>query len=120
MMFTFIKKGDGKDTIIDSNGTNDVLKIQGLTLAELDFNKQGNHLFIGVNGSDDGVVIENYFKNFVTQPLKPLVAMLKPMAYHHHVLNSVNGSNVIESIIVENKTLDYQDVNNFIANGTVI
>ncbi len=93
MMFAFIKKGDGKDTIIDSNGTNDVLKIQGLTLTELDFNKQGNHLFIGIDGSDDGVIIENYFKNFVTQPLKPLVAMLKPMAYHHNILKFLQNLN---------------------------
>lgn len=55
-------KGDGLDTIRDVGGL-DILKISGLTLSDLGFAKQGNHLFIDVKQNDDGIIIEDYFKS---------------------------------------------------------
>lgn len=55
-------KGHGLDAIRDVGGL-DVLKISGLTLSDLGFAKQGNHLFIDVKQNDDGIIIEDYFKS---------------------------------------------------------
>jgi len=66
-------KGDGLDTIRDVGGL-DILKISGLTLSDLGFIKQGNHLFIDVKQNDDGIIIEDYFKsNSIIPSQKPHV-----------------------------------------------
>lgn len=94
-------KGDGFDTIKDESGK-DTLKITGLTLSELGFAKQGNHLFIDTNLQDSnqntGILIENYFNAYANMmPHKPTPPQL-------------NKAGIIEQLYVNDKMVGYEEV----------
>lgn len=89
-------KGDGFDVIKDEGG-NDTLKITGLTLSELGFIKQDNHLFIHTNPKDNtqntGVFVENYFH-----------------AHTNGSLLSSSKTGVIEQLYINDKAIGYDEV----------
>lgn len=95
------QKGDGKDTIVDVGGINDILKMQNLTLAQLNIEKHNHNLWVNIKGSNEGVIIENYFAN---------------SQFNNHSFAKFgtstrsNGANVIEQIILDDMTLRPQDV----------
>lgn len=97
-------KGDGFDTIRDSGGK-DTLKITGLTLNELRFTRQANHLLISINtntgtqsGQSEGILVENYFGNHTYLPT------------HIPTHPTMGRSTTVEEIHIDGKVLGYDDV----------
>ncbi|MFD1245723.1 putative Ig domain-containing protein [Paralysiella testudinis] len=63
-------KGDGQDRIYDLGGSNDTLTLSDLTVNDVWFARQGNHLEISVIGSEDKITVENQFLWFFGHPNK--------------------------------------------------
>jgi len=53
--------GNGQDTINNSGGGDDLLMFQDINPAELWFGQSGNHLTIGLVGTQDRVTVNNWF-----------------------------------------------------------
>jgi Ca2+-binding RTX toxin-like protein len=63
-------RGDGKDTIVDTDSTwlnADVLKVSGATANQLWLTKVGNNLDIGIVGTQDHVIVQDWFKGGANQ-----------------------------------------------------
>lgn len=99
-------KGDGLDTIKDIGGK-DTLKITGLTLSDLGFVKQGNHLFIDVKSSDEGIVIQNYFAKTVANGItnSPFTSIVTNLGNIVSANAKHTGANIIEHIYVDNQLI---------------
>lgn len=99
-------KGDGLDVIQDQSGK-DTLKITGLTLSELGFVKQGNHLFIDTNLQDsnqnEGILIENYFNAYAS------------MMPHKPTPPQFNTVGAIEQLYINDKVVGYEEVMKMVA-----
>ncbi len=57
------RAGDGQDTINNYGGGDDLLKFVDFNPAELWFGQTGNHLTIGLVGTQDQVTVNNWFYN---------------------------------------------------------
>jgi Ca2+-binding RTX toxin-like protein len=53
--------GSGQDTINNGGGGNDLLKFEDIDPSELWFGQNGNHLLIGLVGTQDKVTVNNWF-----------------------------------------------------------
>ncbi len=63
-------RGDGKDTIVDTDSTwlnADVLKVSGATANQLWLSKVGNNLDIGIVGTQDHMIVQDWFKGGANQ-----------------------------------------------------
>lgn len=116
-------KGDGKDTIYDIAGK-DTLKIQGLTLADLGFERQGNDLSILINGTDDSIKIDSYFNQSLIGTNQ---GTLGSFIQNNPLLQQLNknigqwaGSHAIENIEVAGQQLGYEEVVKMVQSGAVI
>lgn len=104
------QRGDGKDIIRDVGGT-DTLKLEGLTLSEVGISRVGDDLSILISGSDEGVIIDNYFN---TNPLANSSGILGQWTTQNPFLNSLAtnlgkrvGTHTIESIHLADAHLDH-------------
>lgn len=59
-----LKHGMGKDTVVDASaGGNAIKLVPGLDFASLDAERKGNDLFVHIHGSDQGMVLQDYYTN---------------------------------------------------------
>jgi Ca2+-binding RTX toxin-like protein len=63
-------KGDGKDTVADSGGTQDIIRLSNYTLAEVTFIKSGNDLIIRAGDGSDQVTVTNQLTD---KPIESLI-----------------------------------------------
>jgi hypothetical protein len=65
-----MNRGDGKDTIVDTDSTwfnADLLKVGSAKSNQLWLTKSGNNLDIGIIGTQDHVVIQDWYKGSANQ-----------------------------------------------------
>jgi Ca2+-binding RTX toxin-like protein len=55
------RPGDGQDSLNNAGGGNDLLKFEGLNPDDLWFSQNGNHLTVGLVGTQDQVMANNWF-----------------------------------------------------------
>lgn len=90
------KKGDGSDVIRDIGGR-DTLKLEGLTLSDLGFERKSSDLNIIIKGTEDNINIQGYFNAPTLHPCFPYYLMPKEMGR-------------IENIQIDNASLSFKDV----------
>ena len=57
-----IERGMGRDTVIEAGTDNDRIELAaGLSIADLVASREANDLFLGVAGSEDGLLLKGYF-----------------------------------------------------------
>ena len=110
-------KGDGKDRISDIGG-NDTLKIQGLTLSDLGFERNANDLNILIKGTDDSISIDNYFNpSFGANSNSLLGSIISKSSLLKGIAKGVGelaGTNTVETIEVGDYRLNVQEVNKLV------
>ncbi|MBP5789605.1 MAG: hypothetical protein J6W29_05160 [Neisseriaceae bacterium] len=62
------RKGDGKDTIYDLGGSNDTLKISGVTANDLWFSQNGKDVQINIIGTEDSILLKSQNLKIIGYP----------------------------------------------------
>lgn len=114
-------KGDGTDRIKDIGGK-DTLKIQGLTLTDLGFERTNNDLNILIKGTNEGIRIDEYFSSDIyTNPnslLGSLISKSPLLQSLNQSIGNLAGANAIERIEIGGQSLSYQDINKLVLENT--
>ncbi|MBC3909787.1 putative Ig domain-containing protein [Undibacterium umbellatum] len=55
-------RGDGQDVVLEVEVESNLISLKaGVTLSDLTVQRQGDNLYVSINGSDDGLTVNNYF-----------------------------------------------------------
>jgi|GEM_PF-2231103 len=55
-------RGDGQDVVLEVEGESNLISLKaGVALSDLTVQRQGDNLYVSINGSDDGLTVNNYF-----------------------------------------------------------